>query len=307
MYDVIIVGAGPAGLTAALYARRAGKSVLLIEKETFGGQITLSPNVENYPFSKPMSGAALAETLVEQTLSTGAKVELDTVVGVEENGDGSLSVITEYARYEGKTLIIATGLKHRRLGVKDEDRFIGSGESFCAVCDGAFFKGRTAAVIGGGNTALQDAIYLSQICSKVYLVHRRKEFRAERHISEGLKNCENIQLVLDSVVTEILGDSAVEGIRVRNAVTGEEQEIKTDAVFVAIGQAPNNAPFAGFVELDEAGFIVAGESCRTARKNVFVAGDCRTKSVRQLTTAGADGSVAAIAACEYVDMSERSA
>lgn len=307
MYDIIIVGAGPAGLTAALYARRAGKSVLLIEKETFGGQITLSPNVENYPFAKPMSGAALAETLVEQALSSGAQVELDTVIGVEENSDGSLTVITEYSRHEGRTLIIATGLKHRRLGVENEERFIGSGESFCAVCDGAFFRDRTAAVIGGGNTAVQDAIYLSGICSKVYLVHRRREFRAERRVSEGLSACGNIEFVLDSIVTELVGSEAVEGIRVRNTVTNEEKELKTDAVFVAIGQVPNNTPFAGFVEMDDAGFIIAGESCRTARANVFVAGDCRTKTVRQLTTAGADGSVAAIAACEYVDLSERTA
>ncbi len=307
MYDIIIVGAGPAGLTAALYARRAGKSVLLIEKETFGGQITLSPNVENYPFAKPMSGAALAETLVEQALSSGAQVELDTVIGVEENSDGSLTVITEYSRHEGRTLIIATGLKHRRLGVENEERFIGSGESFCAVCDGAFFRDRTAAVIGGGNTAVQDAIYLSGICSKVYLVHRRREFRAERRVSEGLSACSNIEFVLDSIVTEIVGSGVVEGIRVKNTVTNEEKELKTDAVFVAIGQVPNNTPFAGFVEMDDAGFIIAGESCRTARTNVFVAGDCRTKTVRQLTTAGADGSVAAIAACEYVDLSERTA
>lgn len=307
MYDIIIVGAGPAGLTAALYARRAGKSVLIIEKETFGGQITLSPHVENYPFAKPMSGAALAETLVEQALSSGTQVELDTVVGAEENGDGSITVITEYSRYEGRALIIATGLKHRRLGVEDEERFIGSGESFCAVCDGAFFRGRTAAVIGGGSTAVQDAIYLSEICKKVYLVHRRREFRAEQRVSESLKACANIELILDSVVTGIVGSGAVEGIRLRNVVTGEETELETDAVFVAIGQVPNNAPFAGLVEMDEAGFIIAGESCRTARANVFVAGDCRTKSVRQLTTAGADGSVAAIAACEYVDLSERTA
>ena len=301
MYDVIIIGAGPAGLTAAIYARRAGKTALLIEKEAFGGQITLSPHVENYPFTRPMSGQELAAVLVDQVMDLGTEVEVDTVTGIEKNPDGSLTVRTEFSAFTGRAVIIATGLKHRRLGVPGEERFIGRGISFCAVCDGAFYKGRTVAVVGGGNTAVQDAIYLSKLAKKVYLVHRRDEFRAEKRVTAGLEGCDNIEPVLSCVPAECLGETALTGLKVRNRVTGEDRVLPVDGIFVAIGQEPNNAAFAGLVELDPAGFIVADESCRTRERAVFVAGDCRTKAVRQLVTAGADGGVAAIAACEYID------
>ena len=304
LYDIIIVGAGPAGLTAALYARRAGKTVLLIEKETFGGQITLSPHVENYPFTQPMSGTELAQVLVDQAMNLGAEVEVDTVEAVIENADGTLTVKTGYSEFQSRTLIIATGLKHRRLGVPNEDNFIGGGISFCAVCDGAFFKDRPVAVIGGGNTAVQDAIYLSKMCSKVYLIHRRNEFRAEKRVTDGLAACSNIELVLDSVVTECLGEHRLEGLRVQNKLSGETRDIAIDGAFVAVGQEPNNSAFAELVKLDDSGFIVAGESCTTGKPNIFVAGDCRTKAVRQLVTAGADGGVAALAACSYIDALE---
>ena len=301
MYDIIIIGAGPAGLTAAVYARRAGKTVLLIEKETFGGQITLSPHVENYPFAKPMSGSELSEILVDQVMNLGAEVEVDTVTAVNKEADGSFTVKTEYGSFESRAIIIATGLRHRRLGVPGEDRFIGRGISFCAVCDGAFYRDKTVAVVGGGNTAVQDAIYLSKLAKKVYLVHRRSEFRAEKRVTEGLSACPNIELVLDSVPVECKGDTALSALTVKNKFTEEERELAVDGVFVAIGQEPNNAAFRELVDLDPSGFIAADESCRTKDPAVFVAGDCRTKAVRQLVTAGADGGVAAIAACEYID------
>lgn len=301
MYDIIIIGAGPAGLTAAVYARRAGKTVLLIEKETFGGQITLSPHVENYPFARPMSGTELSDILVEQVMSLGAEVEVDAVTAVAEKADHTFAVKTEYSEFEARAIIIATGLKHRRLGIPGEDKFIGRGISFCAVCDGAFYKDKTVAVVGGGNTAVQDAIYLSKLAKKVYLIHRRSEFRAEKHVVAGLAACSNIELVLDSVPVECEGEAALTALRVKNKFTEEERSLPVAGVFVAIGQEPNNAAFAELVDLDPSGFIAANESCRTKNPAVFVAGDCRTKAVRQLVTAGADGGVAAIAACEYID------
>ena len=212
IYDIIIAGAGPAGLTAAVYARRAGKSVLLIEKEAFGGQITLSPHVENYPFTRPMSGNELVEVLVEQVMNLGADVEVGAVVAVSENADKTVTVRTDYQEFTGRTLIIATGLKHRLPGAEGEQKFIGSGISFCAVCDGAFFKDKAVAVIGGGNTAVQDAIYLSKICSKVYLIHRRSEFRAEKHVADGLTACANIEPVLNSTVARFIGEGKLSGI-----------------------------------------------------------------------------------------------
>lgn len=301
IYDIIIAGAGPAGLTAAVYARRAGKSVLLIEKEAFGGQITLSPHVENYPFTRPMSGNELVEVLVEQVMNLGADVEVGAVVEVSENADKTVTVRTDYQEFTGRTLIIATGLKHRLPGAEGEQRFIGSGISFCAVCDGAFFKDKAVAVIGGGNTAVQDAIYLSKICSKVYLIHRRSEFRAEKHVADGLAACANIEPVLNSTVARFIGEGKLSGIVVKNRETGEERELSVSGAFIAVGFAPNNGVFAELVKLDESGFIRSGEDCKTSRPEIFAAGDCRTKSVRQLVTAGADGGVAAIAACEYID------
>lgn len=301
IYDIIIVGAGPAGLTSALYARRAGKNVLLIEKEAFGGQITLSPLVENYPFTKPQSGTELVNVLVELTLAVGTDIEVDNVNSVTRNQDGTLLVKTDYSSFIGRSLIIATGLKHKHLGIANEDKFIGNGISFCAVCDGAFFKDKAVAVIGGGNTAVQEAIYLSKICSKVYLIHRRDQFRAEKHVVDNLASCKNVEIIFNSSVASIIGEKHIDGLRIQNKFDGSIREIEVSGVFAAVGQEPNNAAFKELVEIDESGFIIAGESCTTKQPNIFVAGDCRTKAVRQLVTAGADGGVAAIAACEYID------
>lgn len=301
VYDIIIAGAGPAGLTAALYARRAGKTVLLIEKESFGGQIVLSPLVENYPFTKPLSGTELVDSLVNAVLSLGAEICVDTVTGVTKNEDGSLLVKTEYDSFTARSLIIATGLKHRRLGLEGEASFIGKGISFCAVCDGAFFKGKTVAVIGGGNTAVQDAIYLSKLCKKVYLIHRRDRFRAEKKVVDGLDACTNVELIMNSKVVKLSGSDKIESITVESTVDGSMRDLDVEGIFAAVGQEPNNAAFSELVDLDDAGFVIAGESCCTKQPNIFAAGDCRTKSVRQLVTAGADGGVSAIAACEYID------
>lgn len=301
IYDVVIVGGGPAGLTAALYARRAGRTVLLIEKESFGGQIVLSPLVENYPLTHPASGVELVDELVRIVDSLGVQFEIDTVTDVLKNEDGMLNVKTEYSAFTARTLIIATGLKHRSLGLEDEKRLAGKGISYCAVCDGNFFKGKNVAVIGGGNTAVQDAIYLSRICRKVYLVHRRNSFRAEKHVIEKLRVCDNIELIMNSKVVGITGDGKVEGITVQNSYDNSQIEIPISGLFIAIGQEPGNAAFRNLVELNENSFIIADESCTTRHSNVFVAGDCRTKTVRQIITANADGGVAAIAASEYLD------
>ncbi|MGN0383368.1 MAG: thioredoxin-disulfide reductase [Eubacterium sp.] len=298
MYDIIVIGGGPAGLTSAIYARRAGKTVLVIEKETFGGQITYSPLVENYPGVKQMSGNEFADNLLEQAMSLGAEIEVDTVVGIK---DGAIKTVeTEYSQFQAKSVIIAIGVKHRKLGIKNEDDLIGAGVSYCAVCDGAFYKDKEVAVIGGGNTALADALFLANECAKVYIIHRRSEFRGEEKQVEKLKNNPKIELVLDATVEEILGDSEVIGIRVKNQVTDNIREIKVDGIFVAIGNAPANEVFGNVTALDEAGYIISDEQCMTQTQGIFVAGDCRTKEVRQLTTAAADGAVAALAACKYV-------
>lgn len=300
MKDIIIIGAGPAGLTAAVYACRAAKSVLVLEKELIGGQITYSHKIENYPSVKEISGADFASNLFEQATSLGAEVELESVVEIVDNGK-TKTVITSDNKHEAKVVILATGVKSRQLGVPGEENLVGRGVSYCAVCDGAFFKNKPVAVIGGGNTALQDAMLLSGYCSEVYLIHRRDEFRGEASLVQALKKRENVKFVLNSQVNKINGEETVESIEVENNKTKETQTISLDGVFVAVGQIPNNQAFENVVELDEQGFIVASEDCKTKTNGVFVAGDCRAKAIRQLTTAAADGAVSSISACELAD------
>ena len=301
MYDIIIVGAGPAGLTAALYARRAEKTALLIERSTFGGQITHSPRVENYPGFLAMSGNEFAEKLLEQVITHGAEIELDEVKSVEKSDTGYL-VITENNAFEAKSVIIATGSRHRPLGIEREDEFVGEGISYCAVCDGAFYKGKTVAIIGGGNTALQEAVLLSETAKKVYVIQNLAFFTGEESLINNIKARANVEIILSHTVARLVGDSEIKGIVIKNEL-GAEREISVDGIFVAIGQIPENTPFAPLVELDERGYIVSGEDClpKTAQNGIFVAGDCRTKSVRQVTTATADGAVAALSACRYID------
>ncbi len=300
MHDIIIIGGGPAGLTAALYALRAGKSVLVIEKSSFGGQITWSPKVENFPGIPSISGAELGDKFTAQAIEQGAELELDEVVSVELDGDIK-RVKTDFgAVFEAKALIIASGARPRTLGVPGEDELMGAGVCFCAVCDGAFYKGREVAVTGGGNSALQDAMLLSDTCSKVYIIHRRDTFRGEARLVEALRAKDNVEFVLGSSITALLGQDELCGVRIAGS-DGTERELAVDGLFVAIGHAPDNGIFASLIDLDEGGYADSDESCRTKTQGVFVAGDCRKKTVRQLTTAVADGSSAALAACRYID------
>lgn len=297
IYDIIVIGGGPAGLTAAIYARRAGKSVLVIEKGAFGGQITWSPKVENFPSHSSLSGAELGDLMMEQAMAQGAEIELDEAKRVETDGEIK-TVHCEYGSFQCRALIIATGAKPRMLGLEREEELVGAGVCFCAVCDGAFYKDKAVAVTGGGNSALQDAMLLSEKCSRVYLIHRRDSFRGEAKLVEALREKENVEFILNARIEKLLGEEELSAILVRQEE--KEYELEVDGLFVAIGHAPDNKAFAGLIELDEAGYALAGEDCTGAVPGVFVAGDCRRKKVRQVTTAVADGSVAALAACEWL-------
>lgn len=298
MYDIIIIGGGPAGLTAATYACRAGKSVLVIEKNAFGGQIAWSPRVENFPGFLSISGTELGDKLLEQAMEQGAEVELDEVVSIS---GGNIKTVTAAsgAEYQGRAVIIATGAKPRMLGLPHEEELVGSGVCFCAVCDGAFYKNLPVAVCGGGNSALQDALLLSEKCSKVYLIHRRDSFRGEAKLVEALEKRENVELILNAKIAELLGDSELRGIVVEQ--DGTQRSIELSGLFVAVGHSPDLAAFEGLLNLNAGGYAASAEDCRTESAGVFVAGDCRAKSVRQLTTAVADGACSALAACEYLD------
>ena len=299
MNDIIIIGAGTAGLSAAIYARRAGKKALILEALSYGGQIINTPEVENYPGIKNISGFDFATGLYEQAAALGAEIEYVRVTGIESNADGSKTVHTTDGDLKCKAVIIATGAKNRPLGIDREEELTGSGISYCATCDGAFYKKKSVAVNGGGNTAIEDAGFLSNFCSKVYVIHRRDEFRADVHEVEKLKAKENVEFILDSEVTALLGDDELTGIEVTNKKTGEKKELEISGLFIAIGQMPDNTAFASVVDLDEKGYIIGKEDCLTNTPGVFTAGDCRTKAVRQLTTAAADGAVAALAAAAY--------
>ncbi len=299
VYDIIVIGGGPAGLTAATYARRAGKTVLVLEKSAFGGQITWSPLVENFPAIQSISGTELGDRMLEQAMEHGADVELEEVTYVEER-NGLKHVVTDSGmEFDGRALIIAVGAKPRMLGIEREEELVGSGVCYCAVCDGAFYKDRPVAVSGGGNSALQDALMLSEKCSRVYLIHRRAEFRGEKELVERLSRRRNVKFVMEASVTELMGERELESIAVSQR--GSRIELPVSGLFVAIGHAPDNSMFARFIDLDRAGYAAADESCVTKTPGVFVAGDCRCKSVRQLTTAVADGSAAALAACAWLD------
>ena len=301
MYDIIIVGAGPAGLTAAIYARRANKSVLLLDKGAFGGQITFSPKVENFPGFDSISGSELADKLVEQALGQGAEVEIENVVEIKNLSDKKVVVTEDGNEYEAKAVIIACGAKHRHLGIENEEKFIGEGISFCAVCDGAFFKDKTVALIGGGNSALQEAILLSETSKKVYVVQNLDFLTGEPQLQEILRKRENVEIILGTVVDSIKDGDSFSGITVKRVADGAKTELELDGMFVAIGLVPENEPFESVADLDERGYIASGEDCLTKTDGIFVAGDCRAKAVRQVTTAAADGTISAIAACRYID------
>jgi thioredoxin reductase (NADPH) len=299
LYDIIVVGGGPAGLTAATYARRAGKSVLVIEKNAFGGQITWSPKVENFPAFVSISGAELGDKLLEQAMEQGADVELEEVSEICLVDGVKKVICLSGAEFEAKALIIATGAKPRMLGLEREEELVGAGVCFCAVCDGAFYKGETVAVNGGGNSALQDAMLLSETCKKVYLIHRRDTFRGEAKLVEALRAKENVEFVLNAKVVELVGEDELSAIVVEQE--GQRRALDVAGLFVAVGHAPDNDIFAEHIELDKGGYAASGEDCLTRSAGIFVAGDCRAKSVHQLTTAVGDGSVAALAACSWLD------
>lgn len=299
MFDIIIVGGGPAGLVAALYACRANKKVLIIEKGSFGGQITFSPKVENIPGFAAVTGNEFAEKLVEQVLAQDAEVECAEVLEIK---DGDIkTVVTDSGEFTAKSVIIATGAKHRLLRLENEENLIGEGISFCAVCDGAFYENKTVAVIGGGNSALQEAILLSELAQKVYVVQNLEVLTGEKKLSDKLSKKANVEIILSSTVEKILGDTELEGIEIKNSVSGKVETLKLDGMFVAIGLVPQNEIFKDLVKLDERGYIIADEFCKTSADGIFVAGDCRTKTIRQVITAAGDGAVAALAACDYVD------
>ncbi len=298
-YDIIVIGGGPAGLTAALYGLRANKKVLVIEKNTFGGQVTYSPKIENYPAFISMSGNEFADKLVEQVLFHGADVEIAEVTGIIDGE--TKTVLTDIGEYTAGAVIIATGAKHRRLGLDREEELIGNGISFCAVCDGAFCKGKTVAVVGGGNSAMQEAILLTENAEKVYIIQDMDFLTGEEKLAEQIKGNEKIEVILSSKVVEFIGESELSGVKIKNSHTGECTTISVQGLFVAIGLVPQNENFENVASLDKYGYISSDETCITKTNGVFTAGDCRTKNVRQIATAISDGAKAALAACKYLE------
>ena len=300
MHDIIIVGGGPAGLTAAIYGLRAGKTVLVIEKSGFGGQIAYSPKVENIPGTISISGAEFADKLTEQAMNLGADVELETVIRVE-SGDTKKVYTEEGNCFEAKAVILAVGVKHRMLGLPGEEELVGNGLSFCAVCDGAFYAGQNVAMIGGGNSALQEALLLSEVCSKVTVVQNLAFFTGEKKLADALAAKENVEVIFSTVVAEYQSENgALTGLRLRSE-NGEERVLKLDGAFLAVGLVPENDAFASLAALNDWGYFASGEDCTTKTAGIFVAGDCRSKAIRQVTTAAGDGAVAAMAACRYID------
>ena len=302
MYDVIVVGGGPAGMTAALFALRNGKSALVIEKNGFGGQITHSPKVENYPGSLSVSGNELADSMLSQILEQGAEIEFETVSSVTDNGSVKIVKTEEGSAFEGKTVILATGVKHRMLGLEGENELVGEGISFCAVCDGDFYKNRVVCVAGGGNSALQEAILLSDKCSKVIMLQDLEYFTGEGRLQDVLFSRSNVEshtnVKIDRLITE---NGELKGVEIEDRATSEKQTVFCDGLFVAIGLIPENEPFKELAELNSYGYFDSDENCLTKTDGIFVAGDCRSKFVRQITTATADGATAALAACRYIN------
>lgn len=307
-YDVIIVGAGIAGLTAAIYVRRAEKSVLVLEGKVPGGQIINTLTIENWPGDMGVSGAELMQKIQKQATELGAEIEMEEVMEITKLDEG-FKVITEDDEYTAGAVILAVGAEDKKLDLVREDELVGRGVSYCATCDGAFYKDKNVVVIGGGNTALYDALYLADIAAKVYVVHRRGEFRGDARLVEKLRQKDNIELVLGYVPEELLGDKNVFGVKLKASgmVDGvkDGRVLDVDGVFVAVGKKPQTERFAGLVEVDASGYVVASENCETSCPGVFVAGDCRVKTVRQLVTAAGDGAVASAGALEFLTSNKK--
>jgi thioredoxin reductase (NADPH) len=302
IFDILIIGGGPAGMTAALYAARAGKKPCIIDKTGFGGQIIHSPKVENFPGTLEMSGNDFANRMAEQLLALDVSVEMGNVTGINPESSHKEVITGEGGVYRGRSVIIASGAKHRTLGIPGEDAWTGNGIYYCAVCDGPLFMNKSAALIGGGNSALQEAIHLSDICQDVTIVQNLPDYTGELKLREIVSAKSNIRALFGTVVKDfITNNGQIEGLRLLESDTGKITDLKCDGVFVAIGLVPENEAFANLVDLNQYGYISAGEDCLTKTSGIFTAGDCRSKTVRQLTTAVADGAVAALAACRYVD------
>ena len=302
MYDLIVAGGGPAGMTAALYALRNGKSVLVIEKAGFGGQITHSPRVENFPGTKTMSGNEFADALLDQILYQGAEIEIETVASITCEGDVRKVRTEEGSEYEAKAVVIAVGVRHRMLGLPGEEELVGEGVSFCAVCDGDFYTGKDVCVAGGGNSALQEAVLLSDKCSSVTILQDLPYLTAEEKLQETVRGRDNVTVITDVAVTGLLTENGgFTGVEITGRTDKEVRSINCDGLFVAIGLIPENGPFEELASLNEYGYFDSDEQCLTKTPGIFVAGDCRSKHVRQLTTAAADGAVAALAACRYIN------
>lgn len=299
MYDIIIIGAGPAGMTAALYARRAMKSVLVLEALSYGGQIINTLEIDNYPALAHISGVDFATNLYNQIKELNCEIKFEHAIEIK-NYEDYKEVITKDNKYLGKTIIIATGNENRKLGLLKEEELVGRGISYCATCDGAFFKNKVVAVVGGGNTAIEDAIYLSDIANKVYLIHRREEFRAEQRLIDKLKEKNNVEFIYNSTVTKLIGNEKLSNIE----VTDKNKNVKTlevSGLFVAIGRIPVQENFRNIVDLDEYGYIISNENCHTNVDGIFVAGDARVKDLRQLVTATGDGAISSTEAIKYLN------
>ena len=302
MYDIIIIGGGPAGMTAALYALRNGKTALVVEKSGFGGQITHSPKVENYPGTLQMSGNEFADRMLDQILAQGAEIELETAIAVDDLGETKVVRTEEGSAFEGRAVVLATGVKHRMLGLEGEEALVGEGISFCAVCDGDFYSGQTVCVAGGGNSALQEAILLAEKCREVVILQDLPQLTGEQRLQDVLRARDNVRAICDTKLTRLVTEGgALRGVEIESRTTGDKQVVACDGLFVAIGLIPENGPFAALAELNDWGYFASGEDCQTKTPGVYVAGDCRSKGVRQLTRAVADGATAALAACRYID------
>lgn len=300
MRDVIIIGSGPAGMGAAIYGKRAGLDTLVLEGSGMsGGQVTQTYEVDNYLGLPGVNGFDMAMTFQAHMEKLGAEFDMGFVTKIEKK-ENYFEVITEEKTYETKTVILATGASHNKLMVPGEEELAGMGVSYCATCDGAFFRGRTTMVVGGGDVAIEDAIFLARGCEKVYLVHRRDELRGAKILQDSLMSLPNVEIIWDSVVESIEGEEQVELIKLRNRKTGEKSEVKVDGIFIAVGIHPNTESFAGLVEMDANGYIVAGENCETSVPGIFVAGDARTKELRQVITAVADGANAVNSVQKYL-------
>ena len=300
MYDIIIVGAGPAGMTAAIYAAQARKKILILEKSVYGGQIVTADKVKNYPGFEEISGYEYATKLYNQVKTFNPDFKFEEVIEIKNNNDFK-EVITNKNSYRGKSIIIATGSKNRKLGLPNEDKLIGKGVSYCSTCDGMFFKDKIVAITGGGNNAIDDAVYLSDIVKKVYLIYRQKDFKIDSINLDKLKEKDNVEFILNSNITELIGNEKLESIVVKDNDTNKETNVIVDGIFIAIGHIPVSSMCKNLVKTNELGYIIANENCNTNIEGIFAAGDIRIKPVRQLTTACSDGTVAALTACKYLN------